>query len=201
VRAYFGSRGYSDDDADIRRMKLGAIPELSTLKNLKNLNREAGILNIPRDATEIIIMEGVLDALLAKARGIRNAVSLNGCGLNEAQCDMLAENGIKRVILLLDNDDAGQDATLRITQRLLAHAHPFEVYIAQMPQGFKETLRSFYCSIMCNPCWKKSIMPLVWENILQPSSSSNIPSVTNHVHSLPCSAQGCWKQLSFSERN
>jgi 5S rRNA maturation endonuclease (ribonuclease M5) len=202
VRAYLGSRGYSDDDADIRRMKLGSIPELATLKhrlkeklpkleekyinffckrmeyytqhplvipcygvygalegfifrqiqcerfsinnelpkykNLKNLNREAGILNIPRDATEIIILEGVLDALLMKARGVRNAVSLNGCGMNEAQCNMLAEAGIKRVILLLDNDDAGRDATLRITQRLLAHAHPFEIYISEMPQGFKD---------------------------------------------------------------
>ncbi len=200
VRAYLGSRGYSDDDVDIRRMKLGSMPELATLKdrlkeklpkleekyinffckrmeyythhtlvipcygkhgalegfifrnvnlavlsegedkykNLINLNREAGILNIPRDTQEIIVVEGVIDALLMKARGMRHAVSLNGCGLNEAQCDMLAENCIKRVILLLDNDDAGQEATLRITQRLLAHAHPFEVYIAQMPQGFKD---------------------------------------------------------------
>ena len=110
----------------------------SKYKNLSNMNRDAGILHVPRGTTELIIVEGVLDALLAKAKGARNVVSLNGSGLNEAQADMLAAEGIKRVILCLDNDDTGHDSTYRITMRLLEHEHSFEVYIAALPEAIKD---------------------------------------------------------------
>ena len=59
-------------------------------------------------------------------------------GLNDAQMDMLAEAGIERIILCLDNDDTGHDSTYRITMRLLEHDHPFEIYIAALPEGIKD---------------------------------------------------------------
>jgi DNA primase len=122
-----------------RSIDSGSLPETEDkYKNMSKLNRDASVLNIPRNTKEIVIVEGVLDALLAKARGARNVVSLNGTGLNDAQIDALAELGIERIILCLDNDDAGSDATFRHTKRLLAHEHPFEVYITELPEMIKD---------------------------------------------------------------
>jgi DNA primase len=83
-------------------------------------------------------VEGVLDALLAKAEGIRNVVSLNGSGLNDEQITALADAGIKRIILCLDNDATGQDNTYRITKRILEHDAQMMVYITQLPDGMKD---------------------------------------------------------------
>ncbi len=155
VRAYLGSRGYSNDDVDIHRMKLGAIPELATLKDrLKDKlpKLEEKYINFFCKRMEYYTEH----PLVIPCYGVYGA--LEGFVFRQIQCERFTINeelpkyknlkslnreaGIKRIILMLDNDDAGQDATLRITQRLLDHAHPFEVYIAQMPPkiigGFKD---------------------------------------------------------------
>lgn len=110
----------------------------SKYKNMMDIDRSSGVLNVPRGTTEVIIVEGVLDALLAKAEGIRNVVSLNGSGLNNEQIMALAEIGIERIVLCLDNDDTGRDSTYRMTKRILEHDANMMVYITQLAEGIKD---------------------------------------------------------------
>ena len=196
VRTYLTKRGY--DDSLVQKMKLGAIPELPTLRlelenlnleskyvnyfvkgmekyiehhslaipcygkggqlegftfratdtipddvpkylNMPGLSREAGIYNVPYGTKEIIVVEGVFDALLARhGHQMREVVPLQGSGLNEEQLTTLAEIGVDRLVLCLDHDHAGESATRRIVERILKNKHPFEVYIVTLPFDVKD---------------------------------------------------------------
>jgi DNA primase len=118
---------------------LGNAPaEVPKYRNMMGLVRDGGILNVPLGETEIVVVEGVLDALLAQAHGFPNTVSLNGSGLNDGQLDALAEIGVQRIILCLDHDETGEASTARIAHRILAHPHPFELYVASLPFDRKD---------------------------------------------------------------
>ena len=106
--------------------------------NLSHLNVDAGILNLPRNCEEAIIVEGILDSLVLKALGRANVVPLNGSSLSEEQLAALTEQGIKRIIFCLDNDDQGEKALSRIVERSLKAGYPLEVYIARLPDGIKD---------------------------------------------------------------
>lgn len=97
-------------------------------KNLKDTNKEKGVLNVPKGTEEIIIVEGLLTSLLAKAKGARNTVPLCGSSLNDDQIAAIADMGVKRIILCLDDDEAGEKATLNIVKKILRHESTIEVF-------------------------------------------------------------------------
>lgn len=70
---------------------------------------------------EVILVEGYLDALLAKAKGINNVVALTNARLLEGQVEALIRRGITRVILALDNDEAGAKGTEDIIKKLMPY--------------------------------------------------------------------------------
>jgi DNA primase len=66
-----------------------------------------------------IVVEGFLDALLAGARGIHNVVALSNSRLLTGQDEAFRKRGIKKLILALDNDEAGREGTEYIIRKLL----------------------------------------------------------------------------------
>ena len=104
--------------------------------NMTKLNRSDGLLNFQTGTDEIIIVEGVIDALLAQAKGLQNVVSLNGARVNSAQLDALKEANIKTITLCLDNDAAGKKAASAIVQKIMRSGHNFSVYIAGIPAPY-----------------------------------------------------------------
>src|SRR5699024_9602683 len=61
---------------------------------------------------EILIVEGQLDAIRIYSSGIKNVVALMGTALTKSVLDLL-KNLRCQIILCLDNDDAGLNATLK----------------------------------------------------------------------------------------
>ncbi len=84
-----------------------------------------GLVNAACAATtdEIIITESVIDAMSFLEAGIPNAIPIYGVnGWTSDHDDLLEKHRIRRVVLALDSDDAGQKASAAIGAKLLARA-------------------------------------------------------------------------------
>jgi DNA primase len=77
-------------------------------------------------AEECYLVEGFFDVISLSKMGIENCLSLLGTSLSEEQVKLLAELK-KRIILFLDNDKAGQEATVNIVVKLLSREIDCEV--------------------------------------------------------------------------
>lgn len=80
---------------------------LSGTSKRDNLFNLTGILQKSEDAS-IVVVEGELDALHAKVKGISGIVATSGGGLTEELLQAALNRGIKRVTLLFDKDERGE---------------------------------------------------------------------------------------------
>ena len=83
------------------------------------LEKDRGLVGLSRHrrAEAVVLVEGVLDALYGTAQGF-SVVATGGTSLSSAQVKLLQDNGTKEVLLFLDSDKPGQDATARIIETL-----------------------------------------------------------------------------------
>ncbi len=65
-----------------------------------------------RDKKCVIVVEGNMDAIKMSAKGFKNVVALMGVALSEEQIEILKRLRVP-VVLMLDNDNAGEDATVK----------------------------------------------------------------------------------------
>lgn len=68
--------------------------------------------NAIRDEKYVIIVEGNMDAIKLSSSGIKNVIALMGVALSKEQTEILKKLKVP-VILMLDNDSAGLNATLK----------------------------------------------------------------------------------------
>ena len=68
--------------------------------------------NAIRDEKCVIVVEGNMDAITLSSSGIKNVVALMGVALSKEQIDVLKKLKVP-VILMLDNDQAGLNSTLK----------------------------------------------------------------------------------------
>ncbi|MFW5692406.1 MAG: DNA primase [Chloroflexota bacterium] len=66
-----------------------------------------------RDSGTAVLVEGYMDAIQAQQAGFQNVVAQMGTAMTETQLKMLVPRYAQRVILALDADAAGQNATRR----------------------------------------------------------------------------------------
>jgi len=90
-----------------------------------------------RGDKDLVIVEGLLDALIAEAKGLSNIVALGGTTINKTQIEEAIKRGAKRFTLLLDNDKAGGEATLRALA-LLNKETDLPIFVATLPEGIKD---------------------------------------------------------------
>ena len=86
-------------------------------------NRSTGLWNVSAVKTysEIILVESVIDALSVMMAGYRNVIAIQGTnGMNDADIKTLKTHGVQKVTMLLDGDEAGGAAVLRLNPRLEA---------------------------------------------------------------------------------
>lgn len=103
----FGGRALGDAQPKYLNSPQTPIFDKSTIVYGLDLARDA-----IREAEEVVIVEGYMDAITAHQFGFRNVVASMGTALTEQQVAQI-KRGAKRVILALDADAAGQMATLR----------------------------------------------------------------------------------------
>lgn len=75
---------------------------------------------------EVVIVEGNMDAIRMYASGIKNVIALMGTSLTKEQVEALRKLRCK-LVLMLDNDNAGETATLAIGNILEEQNIPFSV--------------------------------------------------------------------------
>lgn len=85
--------------------------------NFSHCEKET-LFGLEYSGKEITIVEGFLDCLLAKARGIQNIVGTGSNHLTESQIENALGRGIKSFTLCLDNDQAGIEGTQKSLEKL-----------------------------------------------------------------------------------
>ncbi len=98
-----------------------------------------GVFNFhaARAGEEVILTESVIDACSFHQAGVRNSIPLYGInGFTSDHLDLLKREGVKRVVLALDNDEAGRRATDSLKERLTAAG--VEARAVEWPEGVKD---------------------------------------------------------------
>jgi DNA primase catalytic core len=101
--------------------------------------KDQGLIGLTRarGSKQVILTEGVLDALLINTKGLEApAVATGGTSLSDAQVKMLEASGCQELLLALDADKAGQDATERILLQLQGSG--LRAYVVSLPAGYKD---------------------------------------------------------------
>ena len=83
-----------------------------------------------RKSKSVIIMEGFMDVIRASSIGIKNTVALMGTALTKEQISLIKRLS-NNIILCLDGDDPGQNATVSIGNTLLDQG--IEVKVIKLP--------------------------------------------------------------------
>ena len=68
--------------------------------------------NAIRETKVVVVVEGNMDAITLSSKGIKNVVALMGVAMSQVQIDTLKKLNVP-IILMLDNDSAGLEATLK----------------------------------------------------------------------------------------
>ena len=126
------------------------LPAFASEKDAKYINspetplfsksRELYALNLARDAaarqSQLIVMEGYTDVIMAHQYGIDNAVAVLGTALGEQHVPLI-RRFTDSITLVLDGDSAGQSRTMDILDNLLALfvTHEVELRILGLPEG------------------------------------------------------------------
>ena len=84
------------------------------------------------DTRTVAIVEGYTDVVMAHQFGVSNVVSIMGTALTEQHVTFLRRYA-DRIVLVYDQETAGQTAVKRAVEVLLAH--PVEIKIASLPDG------------------------------------------------------------------
>ena len=101
----------------------------------------------------IVMCEGFMDAIRIYSVGIKNVIATMGTALAKEQVDLLKRLGVK-VIIVMDNDNAGELATISVGQslmkagidigvvRLTGKKDPDEYILTYGVQAFRDNLRN-----------------------------------------------------------
>jgi len=102
------------------------------------LHKDQGLIGFSsvRGSPQIILVEGVLDALYLNHKGFK-AVAVGGTSLSADQLKALEAVGTKELLLALDMDQAGQRATEKILMDLRT-SRIKRAYVVSLPEGYKD---------------------------------------------------------------
>jgi DNA primase len=87
------------------------------------------------ETNEAIIVEGYMDVVSLCAAGVKNTISNSGTALTDAQIELIWKF-FSSPIICLDGDQSGQNAALRIAEKLLPLINENnKIYFSIMPKG------------------------------------------------------------------
>ena len=86
------------------------------------------------NTNEVIIVEGYMDVVSVYSSGIKNVISNSGTALTERQINLIWKF-FSNPIICLDGDQSGQDAALRIAEKLFPLINEKnKIYFSIMPE-------------------------------------------------------------------
>lgn len=101
--------------------------------NSTGLNKGDALFNLSslKGDKDIVVVEGLLDALIATARGVDNVVALGGVSISPKGIQDALKKGAKSFTLCLDNDEAGAAGVEKTVEALLKEGVN-RIYIATL---------------------------------------------------------------------
>ncbi|GAB5490769.1 MAG: hypothetical protein Phog2KO_09840 [Phototrophicaceae bacterium] len=105
----FGARALAPDDAP-KYLNSPQTPLFDKSSTLFGLDQAKSTI---RDTETAVIVEGYMDVIQAHQAGFQNVIAQMGTAMTEAQLKLIAPRYAKKIIMALDADDAGQNATRR----------------------------------------------------------------------------------------
>lgn len=85
-----------------------------------------------RRAETIILVEGQGDVIRLWEAGIYNAVGMFGSKISDSQEFLIQKTGVSNIVIMADNDDAGNACAKDIVERL---KYLFNIYIVKLPKN------------------------------------------------------------------
>ena len=73
--------------------------------------------NLRSETSEVLIVEGYMDVVSVYASGFKNVIANSGTALTERQTNLIWKF-FSNPIICLDGDESGQNAALRIAEKL-----------------------------------------------------------------------------------
>ncbi len=105
----FTGRIYNNEDNTAKYLNT---KETEIFKKSSLLFNYHNAKNYIREMRSVIVVEGNMDAIKMSAKGFKNVVALMGVALSSEQIDILKRLKVP-VVLMLDNDNAGLEATIK----------------------------------------------------------------------------------------
>jgi len=128
------------------------------------------------DTNEVIIVEGYMDVVSVYSSGIRNVISNSGTALTERQISLIWKF-FSNPIICLDGDQSGQNAALRIAERLFPLINDEnKIYFSIMEDGkdpddyIKKNGKDKFLAFLNN---KQIIQTFIWNHYLSKININN----------------------------
>ena len=123
----------------VRNIKYKEGDKTGKYLNSTGLSKTDKLFNLRpiRNKKSIVLVEGLLDCLLASARGIENVVALGGKSFNEAQLQTAIKYGAEKITLCYDNEEGTIPNILKAID-LIKNNSDLKIYVAQLPEGIKD---------------------------------------------------------------
>lgn len=143
-----------------------------------------------RNLKQMIIVEGNMDAISLASHGIKNVCALMGVVISKVQIDYLKKLNSK-IILMLDNDDAGLKATLSVGDDMFNEG--IDLYVVRL-SGAKdpdEYIRKFSKDELLNNInHPQKYLDFKIEYLKKNRNLDNIEELTEYVKEVIDSLQG-----------
>ena len=128
------------------------------------------------ETNEVIIAEGYMDVVSLYAAGIKNIISNSGTALTDTQIELIWKF-FSNPIICLDGDQSGQNAALRIAEKLLPLINENnKIYFSAMPKGedpddfIKKNGKNKFIDFLKS---RKIIQSYIWDIYLSEVNTSN----------------------------
>ena len=140
--------------------------------------------NVAKHEKFIIVVEGFMDAIRVSLNGIKNVVALQGTAMTEQQITLLKKLRCK-IILCLDNDNAGLNATLNNGEELIKN--DLDVYVIRL-SGEKDPdeyiLKNGIESFKANVDKPISFFEFKMNTLKQNKNLDNIEDLTDYINDV-----------------
>ena len=83
----------------------------------------------PKARAEVTLVEGVIDVHVLRAHDVHAVAALGGTSIGRGVFERLGDQGVERVILALDNDDAGRAAVAKAVDSSVRAARSPDVWV------------------------------------------------------------------------
>ena len=127
----FGGRAISSE----KIAKYINSPETEFYKKGKHIYNLDKAKNLRSETNEVLIVEGYMDVISLYQNGVKNVISNSGTAVTENQINLIW-NFFPEPIICLDGDKSGQDASLRISERLIPLiSSDKKIFFSILPEG------------------------------------------------------------------